>query len=95
MANELGYGRESRKGGGGSEKGFVDRAWDTQHRLEQRTKRFGSGRYARVLKMARKPEPEEFRRSAIIVGIGLLIIGIIGFVIMMLMELMNRALGVL
>lgn len=95
MANDVGYGRGREKGSDATgQKGFVDRAWDAQHRLEQRTKRFGSGRYARVLKMARKPEPEEFRRTSLIVGIGLFIIGIIGFTIMMLMEVMNKALGV-
>lgn len=98
MADDVGYGTGSQKGGsaGGSssEKGFVDRAWDAQHRLEKRTKRIGSGRYARVLKMARKPEPEEFRRTSIIVAVGLLIIGFIGFVIFLLMDLLSRALGV-
>lgn len=94
MANEVGYGAGAKKGSSGEQKGFVDRAWDVQHRLEQRTKKIGSGRYARVLKMARKPEPEEFRRTSIIVGIGLAIMGLIGFIIFLLMDLMNAALGI-
>lgn len=94
MANEVGYGAGAKKGSTTGEKGFVDRAWDVQHRLEQRTKKIGSGRYARVLKMARKPEPEEFRRTSIIVGIGLGIIGLIGFVIFLLMEIMHAAMGI-
>ncbi len=76
-------------------KGFVERAWDVQHRLEQRTRRFGSGRYARVLKMARKPEPDEYRRTATIVAIGLLVIGLIGFLIYLFMDWMSDTLGIL
>lgn len=93
-----GTGRGTAKGTGAptssGDKGFVDKAWDVQHRLEQRTKRFGSGRYARVLRMARKPEPEEFRRTSIIVAIGLIVIGAIGFAILLLMEGLNGLLGI-
>ena len=60
---------------------FLDRAWDSQHRLEQKWNNLGSGRFARVLRMARKPEPEEFRQSATIVLVGIAIIGGIGFVV--------------
>ena len=76
-------------------KGFVERAWDLQHRLEQRTRRIGAGRYARVLKMARKPEPEEYHRTAGIVALGLFIIGLIGFAIFLFMEWLSGTLGIL
>lgn len=65
-------------------KGVVERAWDLQHRFEHRAKRFGSGRYARVLKMARKPEPQEYQQALLIVAIGLGLIGFIGFTIWLL-----------
>ncbi|MBW3583731.1 MAG: protein translocase SEC61 complex subunit gamma [Euryarchaeota archaeon] len=94
MATEAGYGTTKKSQGGSEDKDFVDRAWEAQHRFEKRMARVGSGRYARVLKMARKPEPEEFRRTSLIVGIGLLVIGAVGFAIFLLMELLNKALGV-
>ena len=39
----------------------VAKAWDAQERLEGRIANLGKGRYGRVLRMARKPTPEEFR----------------------------------
>lgn len=59
--------------------GFVERAWAVQDRLTKRWESLGKGRVARVLRMARKPEPEEFRQSAIIVLVGIAIIGAMGF----------------
>jgi protein transport protein SEC61 subunit gamma-like protein len=59
--------------------GFVDRAWDAQDKLSKRWEGLGKGRIARVLRMARKPEPEEFRQSALIVLVGIAIIGAMGF----------------
>jgi protein transport protein SEC61 subunit gamma-like protein len=63
----------------GPSAGFVDKAWDVQERLTRRWEGLGKGRIARVLRMARKPEPEEFRQSAIIVLVGIAIIGAMGF----------------
>ena len=67
-----------------SDKGLIDRAWDLQHRLEARQKRFGKGRYGRVLKMARKPTDEEYSKTSKITGLGVLLIGGLGFVIFLL-----------
>lgn len=79
---------------GGGRKGVVDKAWDVQHKLEHRAKRLGSGRYARVLKMARKPEPHEYRQAVLIVIVGLGIIGFIGFTIALLLDMLWGVLGV-
>jgi protein transport protein SEC61 subunit gamma and related proteins len=65
----------------GQEKSFMDKAWDAQSRVEQKWTGIGSGRFARVLRMARKPEPEEFRQSSTIVLIGIGVIGGIGFAV--------------
>lgn len=70
----------------GSEKNFLDKAWDAQHKVEQKWLGLGSGRFARVLRMARKPEPEEFRQSATIVLVGIGIIGGLGFSVYLLMN---------
>jgi protein transport protein SEC61 subunit gamma-like protein len=67
-----------------SDKGLIDRAWDLQHRLEARQKRFGKGRYGRVLKMARKPTDEEYVKTSKITGLGVLLIGGLGFAIFLL-----------
>jgi protein transport protein SEC61 subunit gamma-like protein len=63
------------------DKPFIDRAWDLQHNLEARQKRIGKGRYGRVLKMARKPTNEEYKKTSQITGLGILLIGGIGFVV--------------
>src|SRR5687767_11565702 len=69
----------------GPEKGFLDRAWDSQEKVERKWASLGSGRFARVLRMARKPEPEEFRQSSTIVLVGIGVIGGIGFMVYLLM----------
>lgn len=72
-------------------KGFVDNAWEVQHRLERRWEALGKGRIARVLKMARKPEPDELRQSAFIVLVGMAIIGGLGFFTYLLMSALVQA----
>jgi len=60
---------------------IVDKSWEVQRRIEERAKRLGKGRYGRVLKMARKPTPEEYSKVVMITGLGLLFIGFTGFFI--------------
>jgi protein transport protein SEC61 subunit gamma and related proteins len=69
----------------GQEKSFMDKAWDAQAKVEQKWNGLGSGRFARVLRMARKPEPEEYRQSATIVLVGIGIIGGLGFLMFLAM----------
>ncbi len=59
----------------------IDRAWEIQHKIEKRTERVGKGKYGRVLKMARNPETDEFIKTSQMSAIGIVIIGIVGFVI--------------
>lgn len=61
--------------------GLVDKAWDLQYRIEGRAKNLGKGKYGRVLKMARKPDPEEYNQVAKVTAMGILVLGILGFVI--------------
>jgi protein transport protein SEC61 subunit gamma and related proteins len=70
----------------GEKETFLDRAWETQEKIEAKWTGLGSGRFARVLRMARKPEPEEFRQSATIVLVGIAIIGGLGFAVYLLMN---------
>ena len=61
--------------------GIVEKSWQTQRRIEERAKRLGKGRYGRVLKMARKPTSQEYSRVVMITGLGLALIGFLGFFI--------------
>jgi protein transport protein SEC61 subunit gamma-like protein len=78
-------------------KELVDKSWDLQRRLEERTKRIGKGKYGRVIKMARKPTGEEYIRVSQITSIGLILIGGLGFLIYWLFEygskIITRAFG--
>ena len=75
------------------ETSFMDKAWATQAKVEQKWDNIGKGRFARVLRMARKPEPEEFRQSASIVLVGIAVIGGIGFMIYLFMGWLLRTIG--
>ena len=65
---------------------IVDKSWDLQRRIEEKTKHVGKGKYGRVLKMARKPSGEEYIRISQIVAIGLILIGGLGFLIYWIFE---------
>ncbi len=65
---------------------LVDRSWDVQRRVEERLKRLGKGKYGRVLKMARKPTPDEYSKVILITGLGLVLIGALGFGIYLVMR---------
>lgn len=69
---------------------LVDRAWDAQEKLEGRLANLGRGKYGRVLRMARKPTPEEFRKAATVSAIGIAILGALGFLIFILMRLIPQ-----
>jgi protein transport protein SEC61 subunit gamma-like protein len=60
---------------------IVDKSWEVQRRIEERAKRLGKGKYGRILKMARRPTSDEYSRVVLITGIGLLLIGALGFAI--------------
>jgi len=65
----------------GDNKRFMDKAWDLQNRIESRRDRIGKGKYGRVLKMTRKPTNEEYSKTSKITGLGILLIGGLGFLI--------------
>lgn len=60
---------------------IVEQSWDIQRRIEGKVKNLGKGKYGRVLKMARKPEMDEYVRVLQITSIGLFLIGGLGFLI--------------
>jgi len=60
---------------------LIEKSWEIQRNVEERARRIGKGKYGRVLKMARKPSNEEFIRIIMIVSLGLILIGALGFLI--------------
>ena len=67
---------------------IVERSWEIQHDIEERTKRLGKGKYGRVFKMARKPTTDEYIKVMQITGLGLILIGGLGFLIYFLMNIL-------
>jgi len=72
---------------------IVDKSWEIQKRIEERVKRVGKGRYGRVLKMARKPTHEEYLKTVMITGLGLALIGGLGFAIYLIIRYLPGMLG--
>jgi protein transport protein SEC61 subunit gamma-like protein len=65
--------------------GIMDKGWEAQRRVEERAKRIGKGKYGRVLRMARKPTNEEYAKVVTVTGLGLILIGALGFFIYLMM----------
>ena len=63
---------------------IVEESWNIQRRIENRAKNLGKGKYGRVLKMARKPETEEYVKVLQITSLGLFLMGALGFLIYLL-----------
>ena len=59
----------------------VKGSWSVQKKVEERLRRIGKGKYGRVLKMARKPDKDEFQKVVQVTGIGMILIGALGFLI--------------
>jgi len=73
--------------------GLVQKAWELQRKIESKQKQFGKGKYGRVLKMARKPTSEEYAKTCKITGIGILVIGGLGFLIYLLTTIVAPWIG--
>ena len=70
-----------------SQKGPVEaRVQSWQDEIEGRVRRLQTGSTARLLKMAKKPSKMEFRQTVIVCGIGMFVLGMIGFVVLALMD---------
>ncbi len=65
---------------------FEDRVQGWQDGLESGILGLGKGSWARIIKMARKPSSLEFRQTCIVCGIGMFVLGFIGFVMLVLMD---------
>jgi protein transport protein SEC61 subunit gamma-like protein len=58
---------------------IVEESWEIQEKIEERFKGLGKGKYGRVLKMARRPTNEEYRKTIMLAGLGVILIGLLGF----------------
>ena len=68
-------------------KGSVEqRAQAMQDDIERWFRRRQRGDWARILRMARKPSKAEFRQTVIVCGIGMFVLGAIGFGVLWLMD---------
>ena len=63
-------------------------AYELQDEFESKARGFGKGKYGRILKMARTPSREEYVKTLYITGLGIIIIGVAGFVIWWLMTIL-------
>ncbi|MFW6142158.1 MAG: protein translocase SEC61 complex subunit gamma [Candidatus Saliniplasma sp.] len=65
---------------------ILEESWKLQKKIEDSTNKIGKGKYGRLLKMARKPTPEEYKKTIIICMVGIVLIGGLGFLIYLLFE---------
>ena len=71
---------------GGQTSPFEDRIQTWQDSIESGIRGLGKGSWARIIKMARKPSSLEFRQTCIVCGIGMFVLGFIGFVMLVFMD---------
>lgn len=58
-----------------------DIAEELQGKIEKKVSGIGKGKYARIIKMARKPGRDEYLKVLMITGAGIALLGVIGFLI--------------
>lgn len=75
---------------------IIELARERQKWLDTKLKNLGKGGgkrgYIRVLKMARRPDAEEYSKTVIITGLGMIFIGFLGFAIYLLWTYLPGAL---
>ena len=65
---------------------FEDAVQDRQDWIEAQFRKISRGSWARIIRMARQPTPQEFKQTSIICGTGLFVLGAIGFILLVLMD---------
>lgn len=63
-------------------------AYDLQDEIDAKTRGLGKGKYGRILKMAHTPSRDEYTKTLYITGLGIIIIGALGFLIWWLMTVL-------
>ena len=62
-----------------------DKLVEVQDRIERKVGGIGKGKYARIVKMARKPTKDEYIKVLLITGFVITLLGLLGFVIYLIM----------
>ncbi len=70
----------------GARRSFEERVQGAQDVIERQVRLLGRGNTARILRMAKKPTKQEFRQTVWVCGIGMAILGFIGFVVLWVMD---------
>ncbi len=65
---------------------IIEGSWEVQDKIEEKAGKIGKGKYGRILKMARKPDKDEYRKTLMICIIGIFLIGGLGFLILQLFQ---------
>ena len=63
-------------------------AYELQDEFESKARGLGKGKYGRILKMARTPSRDEYVKTLYITGLGIIIIGAVGFAIWWIMSIL-------
>lgn len=61
------------------------KAEEIQNGFESKMGNLGKGKYGRILKMARTPSREEYKKTCYIAALGMILLGVVGFAIMWVM----------
>ncbi|MEM0139016.1 MAG: protein translocase SEC61 complex subunit gamma [Ferroplasma sp.] len=64
-----------------------DKLVEQQEKIERKFQGIGKGKYSRILKMAKKPNGNEYTRVVLIAGTGIIFLGLIGFIIYYIMQI--------
>ncbi|MEM0155315.1 MAG: protein translocase SEC61 complex subunit gamma [Thermoplasmataceae archaeon] len=62
-----------------------DKAVEIQDKIERRFGGIGKGKYARIIRMAKKPGRDEYLKVLLITGFGIVLLGLVGFLIYLVM----------
>jgi len=65
---------------------ILEESWKLQKKIEDKANKLGKGKYGRLLKMARKPTPDEYKKTLLICAGGILLLGGLGFLIYLLFQ---------
>ena len=65
---------------------ILEKSWQVQRKIDHKISGIGRGKYSRILKMARKPTKEEYIKIVQITGIGIILVGLLGFVIYLILS---------
>ncbi len=66
--------------------GVVDKSAEAQRKIEEKFSRIGKGKYSRIFKMARKPTHDEYMKVVTITGLGIILVGGVGFAIYLILQ---------